>query len=187
MAIIANDLNNVEPEALLDEVFAALWTLGPLEKEDAIRLVADHLRLGGYMRFERLRSDGPLFGQVLSAVEAAVKTGRLDRPKRGYVRACKPDAADFTAEDWRHALLASLSAEPSDRDEALRAAAEWARDHLGLAFERLRADGQIAEGLRSAINSAIRRGEIIRHDARRISRAPGATQPAPTRVTQGRA
>lgn len=43
---------------------------------------------------------------------------------------------------------------------------------MGLAFTRLRSDGHIAEGLRSAINSAIRRGEVVRHNATRIARAP---------------
>ena len=96
---------------------------------------------------------------------------RLDRPKRGQVRACKADATTFTADDWRLALVTSLGTEPVDREEAIRVAAEWARDNLGLEFARLRSDGHIVEGLRSAINSAIRRGEVTRHDAARISRA----------------
>jgi type I restriction enzyme S subunit len=171
------DLSEVKQEVLVDEVFAALWTLGPLEKDEAVRRVADHLRQAGYIRFERLRTDGPLFGQLIDAIESAVKAGRLDRPKRGHVRACKTDATAYTADDWRHALVASLGIEPTDRDEAIRAAAEWARDNLGLEFTRLRGDGHIVEGLRSALNSAIRRGDVIRHDATHISRA-GAVQPA---------
>lgn len=168
----AKDLSEVDPEILHAAVFAALWTHGPLEKDDAVRRVAEHLRQAGYVEFQRLRADGPLYGQILAAIESAVKTGRLDRPKRGHVRACKADAAAYTADDWRHALVASLGAEPADRDDAIRAAAEWARDNLGLEFARLRSDGHIAEGLRSAINSAIRRGEVTRHNATHISRAP---------------
>jgi type I restriction enzyme S subunit len=172
---VSKDINTMGDEVLLDEVFEALWTLGPLEKDDAVRRVADHLRQKGYVQFERLRADGPLFCQVLEAIETAVKAGRLDRPKRGYVRACRIDAATYIADDWRHALVASLSTEPTDRDEAIRASADWARDNLGLEFTRLRGDGHIVDGLRSAINSAIRRGEVIRHDATHISRA-GAAQ-----------
>lgn len=183
VAVLAKDLAGVDSDTLHDKVFDALWTLGPLEKEEAVRRVADYLRRAGHIAFERLRADGPLFGQVLDAIEAAVRVGRLDRPRRGYVRACKPDAPEYTADDWRHALVASLAAHPTDRDDALRTAAEWARDNLGLAFARLRADGQIAEGLRSALNSAIRRGEVIRHDATHISRA-AALQPA--RLLKGR-
>jgi hypothetical protein len=167
----AKDLSHLAPEALHAEVFAALWTHGPLEKDDAIRRVAEHLRKAGHVDFQRLRADGSLYAQILDAIEAAVKAGRLDRPQRGRVRACKADATAYTADDWRHALVASLGAESVDRDDALRIAAEWARDHLGLAFARLRADGHIAQGLRSAINSAIRRGEVTRIDARRIARA----------------
>lgn len=167
----AKDISDLDPDSVLDEVFAALWTRGSLEKDDAVRQVAEHLRTAGYIEFQRLRSDGPLYAQILGFIEAAVKAGRLDRPKRGQVRACKPDATTFTADDWRLSLVASLGAEPFDRDDAIRVAAEWARDNLGLEFSRLRSDGHIVLGLRSALNSAIRRGEITRHDATRISRA----------------
>jgi hypothetical protein len=103
-----------------------------------------------------------------------VKAGHLDRPKRGQVRACKPDATAYTADDWRHALLAVLGPSPTDRDDAIRAAAEWARDNCGLEFTRLRTDGHIVTGLRSALNSAIRAKLITRVDATRIARAPGS-------------
>jgi hypothetical protein len=90
-----------------------------------------------------------------------------------HVRAPRPDVTTYSTEDWRYALLASLGAELTDREDAIRAAAEWAREHLGLDFARLRADGHIAKSLRTAINSAIRRGDVIRHDAKWISRAQG--------------
>ncbi len=96
-----------------------------------------------------------------------MKSGQLDRPKRGQVRACKADPTAYTADDWRHALLAVLSPSPTDRDDAIRAAAEWARDNCGLEFTRLRADGHIVTGLRSALNSAIRAKLITRIDAPR--------------------
>lgn len=170
------NLSEVAPETLQNEVFAALWTHGPLEKDDATRRVAEHLRQVGYVEFQRLRADGPLYSQILDAIESAVKAGRLDRPKRGHVRACKSDATAYTADDWRHALVASLGTEAMERDEAIRVAAEWARDNLGLEFARLRSDGHIVEGLRSAINSAIRRGQVTRHGATHISRAAGSGQ-----------
>jgi hypothetical protein len=168
---VSKDLGEIEPGFLQDEISAALWTLGPLEKDEAVRRVADHLRQSGQVDFQRLRADGPLFARILDAIESAVKVGRLDRPKRGHIRACKADATTYTPDDWRHALVTSLGTDPVDRDEAIRSAAEWARDKLGLEFARLREDGHIVEGLRSAINSAIRRGEVIRHDVRRIARA----------------
>jgi hypothetical protein len=166
----AKNLRPADSENLQDEVSAALWARGPLEKDEAVRRVADHLRRAGNVHFERLRADGPLSAHILDAIGSAVKAGRLDRPKRGYVRACKPDATTYTLDDWRLALVASLSTDPVDRDDAIRSGAEWARDNMGLEFARLREDGHIVEGLRTALNSAIRRGEVIRHDAKLISR-----------------
>jgi hypothetical protein len=56
-----------------------------------------------------------------------------------------------------------------DREAILRAA-EWARDNMGLEFQRLRSGGVIESGIRSAMNSAIRRGDIERIDKSRIQR-----------------
>ncbi|MBK7197538.1 MAG: restriction endonuclease subunit S [Myxococcales bacterium] len=165
----------LDADALIAHTVAALWPNGPLDKDAAIRRLADHLRDGGLVSFQRLRADGPLYSQLADAIDAAVKSGHLDRPKRGQVRACKPDATAYTADDWRHALLAVLSPSPTDRDDAIRAAAEWARDNCGLEFTRLRADGHIVTGLRSALNSAIRAKLITRIDATRIARAPDST------------
>lgn len=109
---------------------------------------------------------GPLYAQLADAIDAAVKAGHLDRPTRGAVRACKPDPTAYTTDDWRHALLAVLGP-PTDREDALRAAADWARGHCGLGFTRLRADGHIMTGLRSALSSAIRAKLITRIDATR--------------------
>lgn len=167
----ADALQGLGAHALMTHVVAALWPHGPLDKDTAIRRLADDLRAVGSVAFQRLHADGPLYAQLAEAIDAAVKAGHLDRPKRGQVRACKPDATAYTADDWRHALLAVLSASPTDRDDAIRAAAEWARDNCGLDFTRLRADGHIVTGLRSALNSAIRAKLITRIDATRIARA----------------
>ncbi len=184
-----NDLSAVGLDTLHQAVFAALWTHGPMEKDDAIRKVADYLRDNSYVKFQRLRSDGPLYVELLELIESAVKKGLLDRPKRGRVRACKSDAMDYSPDDWRHALVNSLGTEPTDRDEAIRAAAEWAREILGLEYARLRADGHIVENLRSAINSAIRRGDVTRIDPKRISRTEHSEsvgpQPEVTEIGSG--
>jgi hypothetical protein len=165
------DIGELDQEAIIEEVFAALWTRGPLEKDNAVRHVAEHLRNAGYVEFQRLRADGPLYSQCLEFIESAVKAGQLDRPGRGHVRACKAGATTYVADDWRVALMASLGTDAVDRYDAIRVAAEWARDNLGLEFTRLRGDGHIVEGLRSAVNSCIRRGEVIRNGPTQISRA----------------
>lgn len=172
----AADLTALDPDALRDHVFAALWTHGPLDKDAAVRRLADHLRQAGLVDYQRLRADGPLYTALLATIESAAKAGTLDRPGRGIVRASKPDPTTYTIDDWRHALLATLPQTPTDREEAIRAAAEWSRHHLGLQFTRLRADGHIITGLRSALNSAIRRHEITRHGPTLISRPHNPTQ-----------
>ena len=164
----------LDADTLVTQTVAALWRHGALDKDAAIRRVADHLRETGRVTFQRLRADGPLYAQLADAQDAAVKAGHLDRPTRGAVRAYKADPTAYTDDDWRHALLAVLGPTPTDREDALRAAADWARDHCGLAFTRLRADGHIMTGLRSALSSAIRAKLITRIDATRIARAPAA-------------
>ncbi len=152
---------------LPDDAFAALWPHGPLDKATAVRKLADHLRQLGRLEFQHLRADGPLYAQLLATIEAAVKAGYLDRPHRGQVRAFKLDPTTYTADDWCHVLVASLGPDPIHQEDAVRQAAEWARDNLGLEFARLRSDGHIATGLRTAITSAIRQGLIAR-DGKRI-------------------
>jgi hypothetical protein len=166
----------LDPDLLQSHVFAALWTHGPLDKDAAVRRLADHLRQAGVVDYQRLRADGPLYATLLAALESAARAGLLDRPGRGLLRASKPDPTAYTTDDWRHALLATLPPTPTDRDQAIRAAADWSRHHLGLEFTRLPTDGHIATGLRSAINSAIRRHEITRHSPTLISRAQNKTQ-----------
>jgi hypothetical protein len=151
-----------DPEVVYGHLFAALWGKGPLDKDTAVRTVAAALRDQGFCDYKRLRKDGALYAEILTAIDRAVKAGHLDRPRRNHVRAVRPSAADYTTDDWRLALLAALGPDPTDRDEAIRAAAEWAGDNLGLEFKRLRSDGLIVKGLKSAINSGIRRGEVER-------------------------
>jgi len=161
------------------ELFDALWLQGPMEKDAAVRSVAEHLRSLGRVDYRRLRVDGPLYKQIQDAIDENVKRSvpgkaGVTRPRRGYVLAGASDPSAYEPVDWRDVLLKSLGEQPIDRDDAIRKAAEWARDNCGLVFERLRSDGQIVTGLRSAINSAIRQKLVVRVDAQRIARAPSA-------------
>ena len=136
--------------------------------EDAVRLAADQLRELGLADFKRLRKDGHLYAAIEAVINRGVKTGVFDRPGRGKVRAIKPAAADYDRDDWVQCLLAVIGDEPVDRDDAMRMAAEWAVETMGLAFVRLRSDGVIMKGLKSTLNSAIRRGMVERVDAKRV-------------------
>ncbi len=51
---------------------------------------------------------------------------------------------------------------PLDRDTVIRLAAERAAEVYGIEFQRLRSDGRIANWIRSAINSGIRKGFLVR-------------------------
>jgi len=135
---------------------------GPLEKESAVRTLSSKLREVGHVAYQRLHSDGPLYALLEEIIERCVKEGTIDRPRRGWVRAILSDASAYSRDRWRLCLLSVVTSEPVDRDQAVRAAAEWAREQMGLAFERLREGGTIDKGLRSAMNSAIRRGELVR-------------------------
>ena len=80
-------------------------------------------------------------------------------------------ARDYTPDHWRHALLACLDEEAVERADAIEAAAYWASENMGLEFQRLRKDGVIVKGLKSAIRSGLRRGEIEKVGMRGIRRA----------------
>ncbi len=144
----------------IDAVWNALLGRGSLEKEEAIRTAAHSLRDQGFASFQRLRQGGPLWEAIAGAVDRGVREGSFDRPRRGYVRAFLSDARSYTPEIWRRCLLDSLDHAAVEEDEALRAAAERARESLGLEFERLREDGVILRGLRAALQAAVKAGEI---------------------------
>lgn len=163
-------LPEIDDDTLYDDVFTALWSVGPVAKEDAARRVAEHLRAAGRIHFDHLHPNTPLHTQLLAAIDSAVAANHLDRPLPNHVRAIKPDPASYTPDDWQHILLTTLPSTRTDRETAIRTAAEYARDNLGLRFSRLRSDGHIVQALRSAITTAIRRGDVLRHGSTHISR-----------------
>jgi hypothetical protein len=165
----------LDSDAQLHLIFGALIGKGPLEFDTAIRMAADHLRRTGAADYQRLRSGGDIYNAIESAITHGVRQGRFDRPRRGRVRAILPDPKDYDREKWRTCLLHALDGESTDRDEALRAAADWAAENMGLVFSRLRSDGVIMEGLRSALNSAIRKGEVERVGATSVRKAGGGS------------
>lgn len=162
----SSDMMEIGSDTLHDKVFTALWTLGTVAKEEAARRIAEQLRHVGDIQLE------PLHTQLLAAIDSAVAANHLDRPLPNHVRAIKPDPTSYTSDDWQHILLTTLPTTRTDRETAIRTAAEYARDNLGLAFSRLRSDGHIVQALRSAITTAIRRGNILRHGSTHISRVP---------------
>lgn len=168
-------LFGLDSDILHDEVFTGLWTLGVIEAQQAALRVAEHLRDIGRIQVDRLDSSTPLHAEILAAIDSAVAANHLDRPLPNHVRAIKPDPTSYTPDDWQHILLTTLPTTRTDRETAIRTAAEYARDNLGLRFSRLRSDGHIVQALRSAITTAIRRGDVLRHGSTQISRATRGT------------
>jgi hypothetical protein len=151
----------MEREAQLSWVYEILFGMGTLEKEAAIQVAADSLQFLGLADFEELHRGDELYTAIERALDAGLKLGRFDRPKRGQIRAIRPDAKDYTPDDWKLCLSNVLDHEPTARDAALRFAAYWAASHMGLTFSRLREGGPILAGLGSALRGAIERGEMI--------------------------
>jgi type I restriction enzyme S subunit len=147
-------------------IWEALLGHGMLEKDTAIRTAADVLRDLDLARFKRHRQDGPLYSFIAAAIERGVREGSFDRPRRGSVRAVLPDPKEYTIEDWQRCLFAVTGPEPADIDTTLRAAAEWARETMGLEFARLREDGVILTGLHEALESELREGRVVRRGGR---------------------
>lgn len=142
-----------------DEQIDILWELllgqGALKKEDAVRTAAESLRRHRLGSFEPSGSDSPLIAAIEAALQEGLREGAFDRIRRGTVRAVLYDPKDYTPEDWQRCLLAVLGPEPSGIDETLRAAAEWARDNLGLQYARLRTGGIILTPLRTALDELV--------------------------------
>ena len=76
------------------------------------------------------------------------------------MRAIRARPKDYSDEDWHTALFAVLTSDLVLREQAIRDAADWATDHLGLQFKRLTVRGPIYQGLSAAIDHGILVGDI---------------------------
>jgi cell division septation protein DedD len=145
-----------------DEQIDIVWELllgqGALDKREAARLVAEELQGRGFA--------ASIGTSLAEAIEAAFQKGlqesSFDRPRRGTVRAVLFDAKDYQPEDWQRCLLAVLGPEPAGIDDTLRAAAEWARDTLGLEWTRLRTGGVILTPLQAALDELVEDEIVLR-------------------------
>lgn len=149
----------------------ALWSAligeGAVDLEQAIRLCAERLRSQGFLEYERLLPDGRAYAAIEERLRAARRGISLfDGPRSGFVRAIQPDLGQLSADQWRECLIGALNPGVSvDRDEAVRLGFENAQKTYGVNAQRLRSGGRADQALRSAINSAIRRGYLARDGA----------------------
>ncbi|PRP93151.1 hypothetical protein ENSA5_44900 [Enhygromyxa salina] len=153
------ELESLEERAIL--VAQQLLFHGALTKSEAIRAAAEGLRDAGRLSYQRLRTHGRVYTAVLDAIEMGVRTGYFDRPRRGEVRALLDSAEDYSREDWLEVVERALpSGEAATRHDAVRIAAAWARDNLGLEYMRIRGNGKIDRGIRNAFRTLIRRDRM---------------------------
>ena len=134
-------------EDQVEAVWTALFGQGPMPRDEAITTVAQALREAGAVEYARLRRDGALWATIDACIESGLKAGYIDRPRRGYVRAISVHPDSYEPQDWERALKAVMGNEPMDKDQVIRAAAEWARENMGLEFSRLRRDGKIYQNI----------------------------------------
>lgn len=141
--------------------FEILFGEGPLAKEDAVRRLVDAFVLLGLAN-EDASKRGSAVRQIIDQIlEAGVEQGRFDKPKRGQVRAIRPDPREYSSDDWIMCLTSALDQSPTEREAALRFAAYWAASNTGLAFSRLQRGGAILGGLDAALELALQRGRFI--------------------------
>ena len=149
------------PEPLQDAAFDVLFGRGKLDRDAAIRVICDHYQqLGLIAAKPKLRKKSALYRHIATVVRALVRAGRADEPGPEMVRAIRPQAQDYSAEDWYRAVDAVLTSDLVLRDEAIRAAADWAAENLGLTFRRLSARSRVYQGLAAAIEQGVRAGDI---------------------------
>jgi len=141
-------------------VWQQLLGLSVVSKDEAVRAAAYRLRDEGRADFRRLDSSGSLYEAVLDSIDRGIRLGLLDRPRRGFVRAVLEAAQHYPEWLWQSCLLAALDREFVTRDEAVRRAAEWAVEHVGLRHRILRSGGTVDNGLRRALTRAIRQGQV---------------------------
>ena len=163
----------MESEDRANVVHGALFGLGELDWDEAVKEAASSLREDGLVEYQRLWTQGKVYVAVDEAIERGFEYGWFDQPEDGVVRAILTDAKEYQAHHWFMPLMMVLQdGSPIDEDDAVRAAAEYARDHAGLEFQRMRSGGVIDRGIREAIGRLLeegmirrtRSGELVRRD-----------------------
>jgi hypothetical protein len=141
--------------------FEILFGEGPLGKEEAVRRLVDAFVLLGLANDDAGKRGSPVRQVIDQILDAGVEQGRFDKPKRGQVRAIRPDPREYSSDDWIMCLTNALDQSPTEREAALRFAAYWAASNTGLAFSRLQRGGAILGGLDAALELALQRGRFV--------------------------
>lgn len=147
----------------IDVVHWSLFGLGETEWDEAVRTAASALREEGWVEFKRLRANGEVYKAVDEAIEEGFECDLFEQRRAGYVCAILQDAKDYETHHWGIAIGMVLhDSSRMDEDDAIKAAAEWARENTGLEFKRIPRGGVIDRGLREAVGWLLEVGEIRR-------------------------
>lgn len=157
-----NDLANVELDELAENAWGILYEYGTLTEKTALYKCADGLYEAGLIRSRHARDGSPLANLLSEVLKHARKLGYIDQPEKGFIRALLPDPTEYETEDWLRCLLSVMNGDDLSKDEVISQTAEWASENLGLEYKNLRKDGVIWKGINSAINKAVRTGELER-------------------------
>ena len=159
-----------DPSVQAEMVWEALFGLGLLRKDDVVRTAAVELRARKRLDFGRLDSAGPIHAAIAKAIARGIREGLLDRPRYKFVRAIQQDAKSYAVSLWKKCLLNSLDDNVTRREDAVRHAASWAVENLGLGHQNLRSGGRVDRGLRKAIAQCLREGSLRQHGRDMIQR-----------------
>ncbi len=131
-------------------VHGLLLGQGELERETAVRFVAQELRNEGLANFQRLHPSGPLY----EAIEHCFRSKSRFSLTRKTAWARLEWAEDYEGDDWINCILQALGTDVLERDELLRRAHRWAKDKLGLRTAFIKS---VQQELSSALKRCARR------------------------------
>lgn len=161
--IVYTSIDSLEDRVGL--AWGVLLGAGPLAMSDAIRFVASRFRELGLAFYERLRSTSLLYQAISTAIHEGIKLNHFDCPTDGEVRALQPLAVHFDDILWDTCLVTSLGNDYTAQEDAVRFAADWANDMVGLEFKFIQREGRIEIGLLGAIARLVNRG-VVEQDSR---------------------
>jgi hypothetical protein len=131
-------------DELVGLVRRALLGLGPISRDLAVREIEG-------------RAPAGVEGEAVEeALDRAIEEGEIEQPYQDQVWATLRDPKAFRPEHFDLCLRETfldldLEGQPDDADVAIRQAAEWARDNLGIEFKRLFQKGVLYQGLKAAL------------------------------------
>ena len=102
----AQDITHKTRDEQVQWVFEILFGQGTLDKEEAVRRVHTALVDLGLAAAVAEEPRSAVRVAIERALDAGIKQGRFDRPKRGQVRAIRTDPKEYSLDDWTLVLRA---------------------------------------------------------------------------------